>query len=518
MSIKMDRRSLKRKAAVIGLWTILSRILGVARSFLQLEYLGFTGMSDAFLVAYRIPNFLRKIFAEGALSAAFVPVIVRLIKNDERSLAHSLMSWAMLIFQGALFGLTVVAWIRPEWMIYLIAPGFAAAQLSAASSLVRILFPFVLCVSSAALFSGALQAVNCFTPAAFGPFLLNIVYLAGLGICRFYPLSPFALAGFITGGGVLHVLLHWYFYWRYSFGFGSLSTKALPLLRKVIINFGPALLGMSALELNMVIDGMFGSYLPTGTITMLHYGNRFMGIPLGIFGVTFATILLSHFSEKSDEARSRFGFYLLEAAQLIIWLMLPATLVMCATSHALFGWFLAGKASATTISTAGSVLVVYSTGIIIFCINKVAMSMAYSFGNRWIPAIATLGSVLLNVIGNMIAVHYGSQLGIALSTVLSVGVFFCIVALGLLRHWYGVSLYIGRLFARIPRLVLHGVACFSGFVIMQKTIMAGAMPLLTILVAPAAAYWLITMPLIVLLVAVLYASRHLVGIRLYFAP
>lgn len=518
MSVTMDRRSIKRKAAAIGLWTMLSRVLGIARSFLQLEYLGFTGMSDAFLVAYRIPNFLRKIFAEGALSAAFVPVIVRLIKNDERSLAHSLMSWALLVSQGLLFFLTLVAWLQPQWMIGLIAPGFALEQLGVASSLVRILFPLVLLVSSAALLGGALQAVNCFTPGAFGPVLLNIVYMVGLIWCTTYRLSPIALAWFIIAGGVLHVGMHWYFYWRHAFAFGALTRRALPLLKQVAINFAPALLGMSAIELNMVIDGMFGSYLPTGTITMLHYGNRFMGIPLGIFGVAFATVLLSHFSEKSQNTRRRFGYYLLEAAQLIIWLMLPATLIMWYAGTPLFAWFLAGKASAATIATAGRVLGVYATGLILFCLNKVAMSMAYSFGNRWIPAVATIGSVLLNVVGNTCAVWYQSPVGIAVATILSVGLFFSITALTLLTRWYGVSLYIGRLLRRMPRLALHGVVCFSGFVLLQKAAMIVLMPLLIALVTPVSAYWFVTTPLIVLFVTVQYTTRHIAGIRLYFAP
>ena len=412
----------------------------------------------------------------------------------------------------------LMVWWQPAWIIALLAPGFKASQMGAAIPLTRILFPFIMCVSSAALIAGALHSVNHFTVTAFGPVLLNMVYLAGLLVCIFGRFSPLVLAWFILGGGVAHLVMHWWVFRSYGLHFSGISRDVVPLVREVLGKFGPALLGMSVVELNMVIDGRFASYLQTGSVTMLHYGNRFMGIPLGVFGVAFATVLLAHFSRTSLYARSRFGYYLLEAAKLITWLMIPAMLVMWHIAHPIFASFLVGKASSVDIVVAAQVLRVYGSGLVFFCLNKVLMNMAYSLGDMRLPVVASLTATGCNIIGNSIAVHSASRVGIALATVLSTGVLVSVIMIGLLWQRHHVRIYGMRFLQGAPGTLVHGLMVFACYSALERVACLNLVPFLSVYLPAHAAYWFIAIPLISCAALVLYLTRHWVGLKLYFAP
>lgn len=434
----MSRRAIMRKTKQVALLTITSRLLAIVRAFFQVRFLGMSGLSDAFLAAFRIPNFLRKIFAEGALSAAFVPVFVDLIKNDKRGQAHSLMSYMFLLVQGLLGAATVFVWWHPAAAIYVVAPGFGAVQVAQAIPLVRTLFPFILFISSSALFAGALQAVNCFTVAAFAPTLLNVLFISALAVCTACGYTPTAFAWFIVLSGAMHLLLHTVYYVAYSFSFGPLTKGARTLLGTVVKRFGPALLGLSVLELNAVIDGMFASYLAPGSVTILHYGYRFTGIPVGVFGVAFSTVMLSHFARTSSYARARFSYYVIEAAKLTALMMVPATIAMWFLAPVIFKTFLWGKADAARVMTAAWGLRVYMLGALFFCFNRVLMSLAYALHNSWLPMAVTLGATTLNVIGNVIALQCGSYTGIAFSTVISTGIATTFFMLAILNQYHAI--------------------------------------------------------------------------------
>lgn len=459
MSEHMGRHAIMRKTKQIGLLTVASRILAVCRAAFQIRFLGMSGLSDAFLVAFRIPNFLRKVFAEGALSAAFVPVFIQLIKDGKRSRAHSLMSYMFALVQGLLAMLTVFVWWQPRVIISLIAPGFAEAQIMQTIPFVRLLFPFILLISSSALFAGALQSVNCFGVTAFAPVVLNVTYIGGLLVCIWGGYAPDTFVGFILLGGVLHVLLHAVYFFMHSFRFGRLTKSARPLLGTVMKRFIPALLGMSVLELNALVDGIFASYLVTGSVSILHYGYRFATIPFGVFGVAFATVMLSHFARTSTYARSRFSFYLIESAKMIALVTLPMTVFMWYMAPVIFKTFLWGKADAARIVEAAWGLKIYVLGLGFFCLNRIMMSLSYALHNSWLPIAVTVGATVLNIIGNIIALYYGSYIGIAVSTVLSVGLCTAVFMLEMLRRYHAIKFYSDRLWWGLGVVLL----CFVPF-------------------------------------------------------
>jgi len=520
MSGTLHKKTIMKKTVQVALLTALSRVLGVTRAVFQLRYLGLSALSDAFLMAFRISNFLRKVFAEGALSAAFVPTFVDLIKQGKRSIAYSLMTYSFLVFEGGLLLCTLFVWLFPQVVMRGLAPGFSPEQVAYAIPLLRILFPFILFISSSALLAGALHAVHCFGVNAFAPVLFNIFYIVGLLICVYYKLSSIALAFFIVTGGAAHFLLHLIYYFKFSFEFGALTRNARHVFFRMLSRFGPALLGVSMFELNVMLDSILASYLPAGSVTMLHYGGRFMGVPLGVFGVAFSTILLPQFSRTRLTAPSRLPYYLLESAKFIFWLMVPSMAALMFFAPQIFLTFLGVGTHAKKILLAAQVLRVYTVGLLFFSINKIIMNMLYALHDTWVPTWGTLYATVLNIIGNSIAVYYGSVVGIALSTVVS-GVVVTIFSIIMLARKHNVRFYIWRFLQFVPQALFHALCGVMFYSVLHMSFFRVFVPALVpekwfLFVAVSYGYWLLVAPLILLSWIVFYLTRKYFGIRIYF--
>lgn len=512
MNNQMSRGALIRNAVMVGFFMISGRMLGIFRAFFQLRYLGLTGLSDAFLIAYRLPNAMRKIFGEGALSAAFVPVFVRLIKEDKKKQAESLMSYAFLIFEGLLFAVMLFVWWKPRIIIDAIAPGFAEAQAAYAVPLIRILFPFILCVSSTALLAGALQSAHAFVIPAIGPLLLSLTYIVGIFICMHQGYMPTVLAAFVVVGGVVQLLLNFYGFFRNSFSFGRLTKVGWQLFLKVVRKIGPVFLGMSLLEFSFVLDAMAASYLESGSVTIMHYGGRFMEIPLGVFGVSFATVLLSQASRTMLYARSRAGFYILEGSKMIVWSLLPGMLLLMYLSPHIFTTFLRGSAGSADMTVAAAVLNAYSAGLIFFGMNRILMSISYALHDTTIPTVASAITLALNAVGNMVAVHYQSRPGIALSTVISSGMCATLLMLGMLIYRHNVRIYGDRLVRSVPHILKHIVVVGALFIAAEQS------GLVLMKWCGYDWYWPTTLPALCGAIYLFYRLRTRLGVRLYFAP
>jgi putative peptidoglycan lipid II flippase len=217
MVTKLDKKSILKKTAQVGASLLLSKFLGIFREIVQVHYLGIGQLSDAFAIAYQIPNLLRRVFAEGALSAAFIPTLVSVAQADACDHGHQasrLVTLTLAVIGTIVFVLCLFVVYSPEKVILLFAPGFAdkPTELMLATPLVRILIFFIFFISSSALFAGALQAKHHFTVPSWSAVLLNIVYIAGLGICSHLSLSVAFFAFFILLGGLLQLALHIYIY------------------------------------------------------------------------------------------------------------------------------------------------------------------------------------------------------------------------------------------------------------------------------------------------------------------
>ena len=305
---KKSKRNLLLKTLQVGGNTFLSRMLGLTREILLMRFLGIEVFADAFTTAFMLPNSLRKIFAEGALTAAFVPTFVTLFKQKGKDDANKLMLLSFLVFETLLVLLCAAVMYYAPQTVHFIAPGYSAQQVAATVPLLRILMPFIFFISTSALLSGALHSVGHFFVPAFGPVLLNVVFIGALVTCLHFSLAASYLAWFILFGGLLQCIMHVITYFRLGFSFAVWDATTLQSFGHVMAKFFLCFLSMSVMEVNLFIDQRFASYLPVGSVTLIKYANRFMGIPLGVFAVAFSTILLPYFTKMKLEHPEKLNF------------------------------------------------------------------------------------------------------------------------------------------------------------------------------------------------------------------
>lgn len=414
MNLNLNKKAILKKTATISILTLLSRCIAIAREMLQIRFFGVGALSDAFIMAFRLPNLFRHVFAEGALSASFVPEIVKIVKGGNREQANGLMSISLQVLQSILLLFYIFVLYKTELVVKIIAPGFSVEQINYAITFIRILFPFILLVSGSALFAGALNAVNHFFVPAFGPTLLNGIYVATLVVCLKYHFDPTILCYGVLVAGFAQLIMHIIAYFRYGFTLGPVTQEALIAFKNVMRKFLPCLLGVSIVEINLFVGGMLASFLPKGSVSLLYYGSRFMNVPLGVFAVAFASVLLSHFSRVVTYAPRRMSFYLIEVTKFVSWFIIPVAALLAFMAERVFITFLAKSPShLDQVHQAKWILIIYAAGLMFFCINKILLSIFYSLKDTSSTTLASAIGVTVNLIGDLVGMHFWGVYGIA---------------------------------------------------------------------------------------------------------
>ncbi|MBD3231314.1 murein biosynthesis integral membrane protein MurJ [Candidatus Dependentiae bacterium] len=517
MNSQLDKRSILKKTAQFGGATLISRFLGIARELLRARFLGVGAVADAFIMAFKIPHFLRRIFAEGALAAAFVPVFVRKVKKGEFRDANGLMSLSFLFFEGIVFCLCLFVCIFPHLILKIIAPGFSSEQIQYAVPFLRILFPIIFFISSSALFAGALNSVNHFFIPAFGPVVMNIFFVGSLLFCLKFNLSVLFLCVGILLGGFFNFLMHFVAYLKYNFTFGVINYKAKQAFKTILKRFLPTLFGVSIVEINLFIDCIIASFLPVGSVSLIEYSGRFMNIPIGVFAVGFATVLLPQFSRLVTYAPKRLNFYILEVTKFVSFLIIPTMLFLIFISEPIFSMvMLKGKASVDQIFIAKWLLIIYSLGLVFFCLNKILVNIFYSVHDTITPTIALSISSMINFVCNVIGMKIWGIFGIVASTSLS-GITLTFLLLLFLKNKYGFRFYSANFFNFLGRYliqiflatILFLISYFTIFDYLGKTIYFS-------LFFHSWGYWLIVLPLFVFMGLLIFLTRKFFGIKLYF--
>ncbi len=514
------RRSIIRKTIEFGAPTFLSRMLGLVREILQARIIGVGLVSDAFIAAFKIPNSLRKIFAEGALTGAFVPTVVSLLKKDGCKSINDLMTLSFLVFEGVLFALCLLIFWQPYVTIKLIAWGFSHEQISYAVPFLRVLVSFILFISSSALLSGALQAMHHFLVPACAPIILNLFFIAGLLVCKWFHVSLMYLCGFIVAGSAASFLVHLFVYFKYHFSFGSINKIGWRNFKKLIKKFIPSMIGMSIVEVNLFLDSTVASFLSKGSYTLLYYGARLMGIPLGVFAVAFSSILLPHFSRVVLYAPKRLGFYLLESAKLVFWVTIPAALMMTVLSRKIFiTLFLSDKFPAARIPEASYILVAFLMGLFFFSINKILLNIYYSMHDTKIPMYTSGIAATFNFIANVLLMKSFGTVGIALATTLA-GLLQAVLLVYCLHKKYNFKIYMRYFIQFIYRFLLQLIIVlpvfywiYTSFYRFVENHFSGW---LLIFLINKVGFWLWTLPLIAFIFVTLFFTRKPFKLRMHF--
>ncbi|WP_462137135.1 murein biosynthesis integral membrane protein MurJ [Candidatus Mycalebacterium sp.] len=272
---------------MVGGLTFASRIVGYARDLVIAYFLGAGFQSDAFYVAFRIPNLLRRLFAEGMLSASFIPVFTEHIKKHGAQSAREGFSATLTVLLVALGVATVLGVVFAPQIIRLFASGFGTESFELAVSLLRLMFPYIILVSFAAISMGALNSVGHFFAPAFSPLLFNLAFIAGLVFFHDRWSEPAIAAGLgVLAGGALQGVINIPFLKSHGLAprLGGVF-KHSPLLKKIGVLMLPQLFGVAVYNLNIIVNTQYASYMERGTVSYLYFAERLTEFPLGIGAV-----------------------------------------------------------------------------------------------------------------------------------------------------------------------------------------------------------------------------------------
>jgi len=517
MSFNLDKKSILKKTVQVGGATFASRTLAIAREVLTARFFGVGAISDAFIIAFRFPNFFRQLFAEGALSAAFVPAYVKTVKEKKMDEANGLMGSAFIFFEGIVLLMYAFILFNTPWVIKIFAPGFSQEQIAYAVPFLRILFPYLFFVSSSALLAGALQAMNRFFVPAIGPALWNLVFSSSLLIGIIFGLSPkFACFGAILGA-VVQFVVHVFVYLRLGLKFGPITSGSLVVFKQVLSKFLPCLFGVGIIELNLFVSVMIASFLPKGTVSLLYYSSRFMNFPLGVFAVAFSSILLPHFSRVVLYAPKRLNFYILESAKFVTWVIVPALLMLMFISENIFSTILLGKGGLPEhVYTAKWILIIYSSGLLFFSLNKIFLSIFYSLKDTWSTTVAGAVSAIVNLLGDLVGMYFWGGYGIAASAVLS-ALTMLLVYFYLLRKRHGFKFYSGNYFYFFGRFVVQLLVTGIIFIVSYLTVLQFLQTTNWYnFFACGFGFWPLVGLIVLLCALFMYFSRRLFNVDLYF--
>lgn len=427
-----------------GSATLLSKCLGLVRDFFLIKYLGASANADAFWTAYQLPGSLRKIFAEGAVSASLIPILVDAMRAQKQKIVHSLVLLALIIFESFILIACFIAIWKAGFIIHILRPGFSAERIELTEPLFKIMLPLILFVSSSAIISSALQAVNHFIIPALGPAILNVAFIGSAILCLFqgFPVSYFCC--FVLIGGLIQLIIHLITYFKLNFRFSQITPETWRYFKPMSLKFLFCAVSASIGEISLIIDSVFASYLPVGSLSLMSYSSRFMGITLGIFASSLSTILLPHLSRICRYAPSRLSFYLFEATKLVIWITVPATIIMIFFSEKIFcTLFLSEKFTMVHVLKAQAILIAFSCGMFALSLNKILHNMFYAMHVTWIPALVVIGGIAINVGLNFIWLTSLQTTGLALATTISA--FFQTIALVyILRTHFNFTLYLKK--------------------------------------------------------------------------
>lgn len=445
-----DKRDLTKAAGQISLATIGSRILGFMRDILLAKIFGASGVTDAFFIAYRIPNLFRELFAEGSMSAAFVPVFTETLSLQGKEEAKKLASSALAFFLSIISVVCLLGILFAPYIVSCIAPGFinSPEKFSLTVKLTRVMFPFLFFISLAALAKGILNAMKSFLVPALAPMLFNLVIItAAIFVAPLFVVPLVAIGLAVSAGGALQVAIQLPDLVKKGFFIRPVFTKFHPGLKKILRLMLPAIGGMGVAQINIFISTIFVSFLAGGAATYLYYAMRFVHLPIGIFGVAMATAVLPQLSEHAarkdnDALRSTFSFSL----RILFFMTLPAMAGLIILAEPLIGVLLQrGEFSAVATAETAYALVFYSTGLWAFVGVRIVASTFYSMQDTKTPVKIAALSVMINIIFSFLLMGPLRQGGLAFANAIASAVNFLVLFVLLRRRLGRVD---GRAIAR----------------------------------------------------------------------
>ncbi len=429
----MSEKLIKSTGTVGGM-TLVSRLFGYARDVVVASLFGATAGVDMFLLAFRIPNFLRRLFAEGAFSQAFVPVLSEYKTHRSPEEVKNLVDHVAGNLAAMVFLITILGIILAPFLILVVAPGYAAdlAKYEMTTYMLRITFPYIFFISITALMGGILNTYQKFALPAITPVLLNLSIMGAAILLSPYTQNPhYSLAWGVLIGGVAQLFFQMPFlykigmlprFWLHWFDWSN------PGVKKILCLMGPALLGASAMQINLLAGTMFASFLPSGSISWLYYSDRLLEFPIGVFGVALATVVLPHLSEKyTAQSAEGFSNSIDWALKWVLFLAVPASIGLLLLAGPILSTLFQRQAfTAQDVFMSEQSLMALSVGLVAFISVKVLVSAFYARQDTKFPVRIAFVTIFSNIALSLLFMgpfkHAGLALASSLASFINVGI------------------------------------------------------------------------------------------------
>ncbi len=409
--------ALLRSVATVGGYTMVSRVLGFVREMLIAAFLGAGPVSDAFFVALRLPNMFRALFAEGAFSAAFVPIFAGMAARDGRPAARQFAEESLAVLLSMLCAFLVLGeWATPL-LLRLMAPGFAdePAKFTLAVDLTRIMFPYLLYISLASLLGGILNSVERFAATAITPALLNILLIAALLLAR--PLTGQALAWAVTAAGLAQFLWLMVSCQRAGLALHLPRPRLTPEVRHLLRVMLPGVFGAGVTQINLVVSTAMASLLPGDAVSYLNYADRLNQLPLGVLGFAVGTAILPPLSRQvrtGDEAGAAETQN--RGLEIALLLTLPAAVALVVAAQPILAvLFQHGKFTAADTAATAPALAAYALGLPAFVLIKVLAPGFLARHDTRTPVRIGAVAMAVNVALTALLGEFFAQFGVALA-------------------------------------------------------------------------------------------------------
>jgi putative peptidoglycan lipid II flippase len=414
-------KSLFRSTALVSSITLLSRIFGFMRDMVIAQWFGASFGVDAFLVANKIPNFMRRLFAEGAFSQAFVPVLTEHRTKKSHDEVQLFVDHIAGMLAFVLMCVTIVGVVLAPIVIAVFAPGFIgeSVRFSLASSMLRVTFPYIFFVSLTCLSGAILNTYDRFGIPAFTPVLLNVsIILSAVFLSPFMAVPVTALAWGVFIGGVAQLLLQYPFLRQIKLVPRFKFSLHDPGVKRVLTLMVPAIIGVSASQINLMIDTWFASFLKVGSVSWLYYSDRLTGLPLGVFGVAIATVILPSLSRNvASQSKENYCHTLDWGLRAVFVVGFPAAIGLAILSAPLFTTlFQYGKFHPYDVLMARQSLLGFALGVPAFMSIKVLASGFYAHQNIKTPVRVAIIAMGVNTVLSLGLIWPLAHAGLALST------------------------------------------------------------------------------------------------------
>ena len=408
-----------RSSSVVGSATMSSRILGLVRDVIFSRVIGASEAADAFYVAFKLPNFFRRLFAEGAFNTAFVPVLSDYRKHRDQAEVKQLINKTFGALSLVLLVLTALVVLFSPAVMSVYGMGFLdePEKFQMASEMLRITFPYLLLISLTGFAGSILNSYDRFAVPAITPIFLNISFIvAALLVAPLFEQPVFALAWAVFAAGVVQLLFQLPF------------LAQIHMLPRPVLDFGdpgvnrifklmiPALFGVSVGQINLLLDTVIATFLPSGSVSWLYYSDRLMELPLGVFGVAIATVALPNLSrQRFNENPEGFGDMLIWSIRMVVVIGLPATVALILLADPiLITLFQSAQMHSSDIAMASLSLKAYAIGLLAFMLVKVLATGYFAREDTKTPVRIGIYAMVTNMVLNIIFVllfHHFWQIG-----------------------------------------------------------------------------------------------------------